>query len=121
MKRRIAVLMLAALFIAALPIASTLATANAQNYGNQQTSCSHSALQTQDREQLRDQECARINPIGLNANTLQERIQQRSQERGTICSRTGICCNSSYDCQSFTLQLREMLQVKNQNCIAHGK
>ncbi|MEN3006546.1 MAG: hypothetical protein ABC585_04865 [Candidatus Methanosuratincola petrocarbonis] len=120
MKKRMTILLLAALFIAAVPIASTLATANAQTYESQQTICSHSGLQTQDREQLRDRECAMTNPAD-SMYTLQERVQQRIQERSMICSQSGICCNSSYDCQGFTFQLREMLQTKNQNCNGFGK
>lgn len=120
MKKRMTILLLAALLIAAIPIVSTLATANAQAYENRQTTCSHNALQTKDREQLRGGECTRSS-TDCNANIIQERTQLRTQEIGMICSQTGICCNSSYDCQSFMLQLREMLQFKNQNCIGYGK
>ncbi|MEM4657517.1 MAG: hypothetical protein QXX77_03740, partial [Candidatus Methanosuratincola sp.] len=120
MSKRTAILLLAALLIAAIPIASTLATANAQAYENRQTTSSHNALQTQDREQLRSGECARTSPTDCNANIIQERAQIRIQERGMTCAQTD-CCNSSCDCQSFMFQFREMLQVKNQNCAGYGK
>jgi len=121
MNKRIAILLVAALFIAAVPIASTLATANTQTYVGKQTDFSPNALQTQDRERLRDRECAMNNFTDCCKNVIQEKVQLRIQERGMLGPQAGICCNSSDDCQSFAFQLREMLQAMNQNRIGYGK
>ncbi|MEN3035293.1 MAG: hypothetical protein ABC537_03215 [Candidatus Methanosuratincola sp.] len=121
MNKRIAILLVAALFIASVPIASTLATADADTYQGQQTDCGAYALQTQERGRLRDREFAMSNLTECCQNTVQERVQLNIQERAMLGPQAGICCNPNDECQSFTFQLREMLQAKNQNCIGYGK
>jgi len=116
--KKTAILLLAALLITAIPIASTLATKNGQPLENRQTSPIHNALQKQDREQLRDGECLKVSPSDSGAKMIQERTQLRSQERDMTCS-NGSACNSEY--QSYMFQLREMLQLRSQNCFGYGK
>ncbi len=117
MKKR-AILLLAALLIAAIPIASTLAASNGELLENQKASTIHNAIQKQDREQLRDRECLESIPADSVAYMSQQRAQLRTQEREMTHADAGTV---NPECQSFMFQMREMLQLRNQNCIGYGK
>ncbi len=120
-KKSIAILLLAALFIAAIPTAFTLAADSAQTPENRKTACGLDAIKAQERDQLRDRECLTGTSVDCNANTAQERIQQRSQEMGMFPPQAGTYCDSSYDCQGLMLQLRGMLQANNQKGFGYVK
>jgi len=116
--KKTAIFLLAALLIAAIPIASTLAASNGDLFENQKALPIHNTIQKQDREQLKDRECPGSSPADSGACMTQERAQLRVQEREMIHADAG---SSDPECQSFIFPLREMLQLRNQNCIGYGK